>query len=164
MVYSYDLNSEFQEVARKNLEKFGLMQSVTLKNRDAKEGIEERDLDAALVDMGDPWELVPAVRESLAPSGMFAAICPTMNQAERLTEKLRLEGFVNVETVEILIRNLEARVGMTRPSMLMIGHTCYITFGRKISKASAPTEDAAGPPESSSQTSPASSAVDLSSP
>jgi len=28
---------------------------ITLKNKDAKEGIEERDLDAALIDMGDPW-------------------------------------------------------------------------------------------------------------
>jgi tRNA (adenine57-N1/adenine58-N1)-methyltransferase len=155
MVYSYDMNPEFQDVARKNLEKFGLLQSVTLKNRDAKEGIEERDLDAALVDMGDPWELVSAVREALAPSGMLAAICPTMNQAERLTERLRLEGFVNVETVEILIRNLEARVGMTRPSMLMIGHTCYITFGRKISKARAGIGDAGGSSEQSGTTRPA---------
>ena len=75
-VYSYDVNPEFQEIARKNLEKFGLMGSITLKNKDAKQGIDEKDLDAALVDMGDPWELVPNVKKALAPSGMMAAICP----------------------------------------------------------------------------------------
>jgi tRNA (adenine57-N1/adenine58-N1)-methyltransferase len=130
-VYSYDVNSEFQDVARKNLEKFGLAGCVTLRGRDAKEGIEETDLDAALVDMGDPWELVPNVRAALAPSGMMAAICPTMNQAEKLTERMKEEGFVNVETIEVLVRNLEARVGMTRPSQFMVAHTCYVTFGRK---------------------------------
>src|ERR1700722_11357727 len=67
-VYSYDVNPTFQEVARKNLEKFGLMGSITLKGKDAKEGIEETDLDAALIDMGDPWELVKNVKGALAPS------------------------------------------------------------------------------------------------
>ncbi len=130
-VYSYDVNAEFQEVARKNLEKFGLLGAVTLKGKDAKQGIEESELDAALVDMGDPWELVDNVKAALAPSGMMAAICPTMNQAERLTEKMKEQGFVNVETVEVLVRNIEARLGMTRPSQFMVAHTCYLTFGRK---------------------------------
>jgi len=147
-VYSYDVNSGFQDVARKNLEKFGMMGCVTLVARDAKEGIAETDLDAALVDMGDPWELVANVKKALAPSGMMAAICPTMNQAERLTERMKEEGFVNVETMEVLVRNLEARVGMTRPSQFMVAHTCYVTFGRKtVSEAqgeAAPVEDDAG--------------------
>lgn len=130
-VYSYDVNPDFQEVARKNLERFGLLGAVTLRGKDAREGIEETDLDAALIDVGDPWELVANVKAALTPSGAVAAICPTMNQAERLTETLKAESFVSVETVEVLVRNLEARVGMTRPSQFMIGHTCYVTFGRK---------------------------------
>jgi tRNA (adenine57-N1/adenine58-N1)-methyltransferase catalytic subunit len=130
-VYSYDVNADFQAVARKNLEKFGLIDYVTLKGQDAKLGIEEKDLDAALIDMGDPWELVPNVREALAPSAFMAAICPTMNQAERLTQTMKENGFVTVESMEILLRNLEARVGMTRPSQMMVAHTCYLTFGRK---------------------------------
>jgi len=142
-VYSYDVNPVFQDIARKNLEKFGLMGVITLKNKDAKEGIEERDLDAALIDMGDPWELVHNVREALAPSAMMAAICPTMNQAERLTAKMQEEGFVNIESMEVLVRNLEARVGMTRPSQIMVAHTCYLTFGRKTLDARGPSSDSA---------------------
>jgi hypothetical protein len=30
-----------------------------------------------------------------------------------------------------MIRNIEAREGMTRPSMRMIGHTTYLIFARK---------------------------------
>ncbi|MDA4135965.1 MAG: tRNA (adenine-N1)-methyltransferase [Thaumarchaeota archaeon] len=143
-VYSYDVNPEFQNIARKNLEKFGLMGVITLKNKDAKEGIDERDLDAALIDMGDPWELVANVKKALAPSAMMAAICPTMNQAERLTAKMKEEGFVNVESMEVLVRNLEARTGMTRPSQIMVAHTCYLTFGRKTEGVAATHEE---PPE-----------------
>lgn len=131
-VYSYDISGEFQAGARRNLERFGLAKNVTLKNQDAKLGVEERELDAALIDMGDPWELVRPVREALAPSGMLAAICPTMNQAERLVQTLHDEGFVATETLELIARNIEARPGMTRPSMFMVAHTAYLVFGRKL--------------------------------
>jgi len=36
--------------------------------------------------------------------------------------------------VELMIRELEAREGMTRPSMRMIGHTAYLVFARKVEK------------------------------
>ncbi|MDA4117288.1 MAG: tRNA (adenine-N1)-methyltransferase [Thaumarchaeota archaeon] len=131
-VFSYDINGEFQANAKRNLEKFGLATHVTLKNQDAKLGVEERDLDAALIDMGDPWELVKPVRDALAPSGIVAGICPTMNQAEKLVQTLHDNSFAMTETLEIISRNIEARTGMTRPSMFMVGHTAYLVFGRKL--------------------------------
>ena len=130
MVYTYDLNPEFQEVARKNVERVGLSESVTFNIGDSRQGFRERGMDAAILDVGDPWEVVHSMRESLKPSAPMAAVTPTTNQAERLVAKMKEEGFVNVETVEILLRNLEARVGMTRPSNIMVGHTAYLTFGR----------------------------------
>jgi len=33
-----------------------------------------------------------------------------------------------------MIRNIEAREGMTRPSMRMIGHTTYLIFARKVNE------------------------------
>jgi tRNA (adenine57-N1/adenine58-N1)-methyltransferase len=37
---------------------------------------------------------------------------------------------------------MEAREGMTRPSMRMIGHTTYLVFARKVQKkAEAPVEE-----------------------
>ena len=131
-VYSYDINGEFQAGARRNLERFGLSKHVTLKNQDARLGVEERELDAGLLDIGDPWELVKPLREALAPSAMVAGICPTMNQAERLVQTLHDEGFVATETLELIARNIEARTGMTRPSMFMVAHTAYLVFGRKL--------------------------------
>jgi tRNA (adenine57-N1/adenine58-N1)-methyltransferase len=133
MVYTYDLNPEFQEVARKNIERLGLSQYVTFKVADSRLGFEEREMDAGVLDVGDPWEVMGSMRASLKPSAPMAAVTPTTNQAERLVAKMKEEGFVGLETVEILLRHLEARVGMTRPSNIMVGHTAYLTFGRRTS-------------------------------
>lgn len=130
-VYTYEIREEFIEVARKNLQKVGLLDYVTIANKDAKEGVDVKDVDIAIIDVGEPWALVAPFREALKGSGTLAAICPTMNQAERLTAELLDKGFVDVWSVELISRDLEARVGMTRPATRMIGHTTYLTFGRK---------------------------------
>jgi tRNA (adenine57-N1/adenine58-N1)-methyltransferase len=130
MVYTYDLNPEFQDVARKNIQRLGLSDFVTFKVGDSKSGFTETGMDAGILDVGDPWEVVQSMKKSLKPSAPMAVVTPTTNQAEKLVAKMKEEGFVNIETLEILLRHLEARVGMTRPSNIMVGHTAYLTFGR----------------------------------
>jgi tRNA (adenine57-N1/adenine58-N1)-methyltransferase len=135
MVYTYDIRPEFQEVARKNAEKLSLSKYVTFRVGDSRLGFKERGMDAGVLDVGDPWEVVSSMRESLKPAAPMVAITPTTNQAEKLVAKMIDEGFVSIETVEILLRHLEARVGMTRPSSIMVGHTAYLTFGRSTSSS-----------------------------
>ena len=130
MIYTYDINPEFQAIARKNIEKLGLARQVTFRVKDARLGFDEEEADAGVLDVGDPWEVIPSMKRALSPSAPIAAITPTTNQAERLVAKMKEEGFAAIETLEILVRNLEARVGMTRPSNHMIGHTAYLTFAR----------------------------------
>jgi tRNA (adenine57-N1/adenine58-N1)-methyltransferase catalytic subunit len=130
MVHTYDLNPEFQEVARKNVERVGLSKWVDFKIADSRLGFDVTEMDAGILDVGDPWEVVKSMKAGLRPSAPMVAITPTTNQAEKLVAKMKEEGFVAIETVEILLRHLEARVGMTRPSNIMIGHTAYLTFGR----------------------------------
>jgi len=139
MVYTYDINPDFQEVARKSVGKLGLSDYVKFAIADSRLGFEERGMDAGILDVGDPWEVVQSMKTSLKPSAPMVAITPTTNQAERLVARMKDEGFVAIETVEILLRHLEARVGMTRPSNIMIGHTAYLTFGRTTASPSAPT-------------------------
>jgi tRNA (adenine57-N1/adenine58-N1)-methyltransferase len=130
-VYTYEIREEFIASAKKNLQKVGLLDYVTITNKDAKEGVDVKDADVAIIDVGDPWTLVESFKNALKGSGMLAAISPTMNQAEKMTAELLDKGFVDVWSIELIARELEARVGMTRPSMRMIGHTAYITFARK---------------------------------
>ena len=132
-VYTFDINEDFLVTARQNLEKAGMIEYVTIHNIDIHNGISLTDIDVAIVDLGDPWSVLNVVHQALKGSGSFAAICPTMNQLEKTSMELKRNGYIDVESVELMIRNIEAREGMTRPSMRMIGHTTYLIFARKVS-------------------------------
>ena len=133
-IYSYDVNPDFMEIARRNLEKAGMIEYVTMQQHDPHQGVEVREADVAVVDLGDPWTVLDQVHEALKGSGAFVAICPTMNQIEKTATELKKAGYADVDCVELLIRTMEAREGMTRPSMRMIGHTTYLVFARKVEK------------------------------
>jgi tRNA (adenine57-N1/adenine58-N1)-methyltransferase len=133
-VYSYEVKEEFMRVAERNVKRAGLEEYVTFHNKDALQGIEEEDIDAIIVDLGDPWSMVNEAWRVLKPSGHFVGITPTVNQAEKLAEELRNNGFERVKCMEILLRNIEARSGKTRPSTIMVGHTAYLNFATKVLK------------------------------
>jgi tRNA (adenine57-N1/adenine58-N1)-methyltransferase len=131
-VYSYEVRDEFIPIAKRNLSKLGLEDYVTIINKDAKDGIDVKDIDAAVIDMGEPWSVVSNVYNALKGSAPICAICPTMNQLERLATALRSNNFIDLEFTEIMIRHIEAREGMSRPMFRMIGHTAYLAFARKV--------------------------------
>jgi tRNA (adenine57-N1/adenine58-N1)-methyltransferase len=89
------------------------------------------DADVALIDLGDPWTVMPQVRKMLKGSGAVFAICPTMNQLEKLTMSLVENEFTDIESTEHILRTIDAREGKTRHSFQGIGHTTYLCFARK---------------------------------
>ncbi len=132
-VFTYDVNEEFMEIASRNLKKSGMEKNVTMFKQDImKEGLEQSNIDVAIIDLGDPWNVLQIVHQCLKNSGSVAIICPTMNQLEKAAKRLYEVGFTDIESSEIMIRNIEAREGKTRPSTRMIGHTTYLIFARKI--------------------------------
>lgn len=140
-VFTYDVNEEFMEIASKNLKKSGMEKNVTMLKHDImKEGLEHSNADVAIIDLGDPWNVLQLVHKCLKNSGSVAIICPTMNQLEKTAKRMSEIGFTDIESSEIMIRNIEAREGKTRPSMRMIGHTTYLIFGRKIMQDNAKSE------------------------
>jgi tRNA (adenine57-N1/adenine58-N1)-methyltransferase len=133
-VYTYELRSEFQKNAAKNLERSKLINHVEMKSGDVTLGIEERDVDAVILDLAVPWLVVPHAYEALRPSGILVSFSPTIDQVVKTTEALRENGFVFIETVECMMRAMQVERGKTRPQTLMTGHTGYITHARKILK------------------------------
>ncbi len=131
-VYTYELRSEFQKNAAKNLQRSKLINNVELKSGDITMGIEERDLDAIILDLAVPWLVIPHALKALKPSGVLVSFSPTIDQVVRTTETLRENGFVFIETVECMMRTMQVERGKTRPQTLMTGHTGYITHARKI--------------------------------
>jgi tRNA (adenine57-N1/adenine58-N1)-methyltransferase len=132
-VYTFDVDENFMKIAAKNLKKCGMEKYVTQENLDIKtvKQVPVTDMDVALIDLGDPWTVIPQVRQMLKGSGAVFAICPTMNQLEKLTMALIENEFTDIESTEHILRTIEAREGKTRHSFQGIGHTTYLCFARK---------------------------------
>ncbi len=133
-VYTFDVDENFMKIAERNLKKSGMEKYVTLKKLDLKTSktVPVKDADVALIDLGDPWTVLPKVRQMLKGSGSVFAICPTMNQLEKFTIALIENEFTDIESTEHILRTIEAREGKTRHSFQGIGHTTYLCFARKV--------------------------------
>lgn len=131
MVYTYEVRSDFAKTARENLTAAGLLDYVVIKERDVREGIEEKEVDAVILDMADPWLVVGHAYRALRSGGVFACFLPTINQVERAVMEATNSGFTMVETVELLLRSYKVKRGETRPEVRMVGHTGYMVFARK---------------------------------
>lgn len=131
-VVSYDRRPEHQKVARDNLERSGLSDRVELRIRDVKEGFGEKDADAVLLDLPDPWEVIVPAKEALRVGGYLTTYTPTYNQLEHAVRALREAGFEEVRAQETLERGLHVGEGGTRPDFEMLGHTGFVAAGRKL--------------------------------
>jgi len=130
-VITYEVREEFQENARKNIERLGLADSVEFRLKDITEGIDERDVDAVVLDMATPWLVVGKACNALRTGGRIVSFSPTINQVERTVEEMHKSGFVGIKTVELIMRTYKVKVNETRPDMVMVGHTGYIVSGRR---------------------------------
>jgi len=136
-VYSYEIREEFLKTAKKNLKRAGLIDLVELKNKDVTAGIDEIDVDTIILDLATPWLVVPHAYTALRPCGTLVSFSPTIDQVVKTVEALKESSFVDIKTVECLMRRMQTERGKTRPQTLMTGHTGYITFARKAMKPEA---------------------------
>lgn len=132
MVYSYEIVEKHQKVARGNIERAGLMPYVELKLGDITEDIVEEELDAVVLDMATPWLVVSHAWKALAGSGIFLSFSPTIEQVMKTTDELLNHWFIEVETVELIMRNITVAPNKTRPQTMMVGHSGYLTTARKV--------------------------------
>ncbi|WXG41413.1 MAG: tRNA (adenine-N1)-methyltransferase [Candidatus Freyarchaeum deiterrae] len=131
-VYSYENREEFLKIARKNLEKTGVLDYVELKNKDILEGIEEKQVDAVILDMATPWLAVKLAYDALIAGGHFSSYSPTIEQVQKTVKELEKQNFIDLTTLECIVRYINVEEGKTRPETRMIGHTGYMTFALKV--------------------------------
>ncbi len=131
-VTSYDRRADFLEAARANVDRAGLSDRVTFRERDVVvEGLELTDCSSVLLDLPEPWEVLASARTALRPGGYVATYTPTYNQLERTVRALRAGGFEEVRATEVLERGLHVGEGGTRPEFEMLGHTGFLAAGRR---------------------------------
>jgi tRNA (adenine57-N1/adenine58-N1)-methyltransferase len=134
-VVSYEVKPDVQNLARKNLTRFGLESRVDFKLRDIAEGFDETDADSFFLDVPNPYDYTVQVRNSLKPGGFLCCLLPTMNQVEKTLIALRQTNFAFVEVCELMLRFYQAEPSRLRPTDRMVAHTGYLIFARKIEPA-----------------------------
>lgn len=131
-IYSYDERDEFLNLARDNIKRAGLEGRVEFKKRKVEEGFDETDVDAVFLDLPSPWIALEPAWRSLKGGGLIGSLSPTFNQVEKTVVAMESANFEVLESVEILLRQILAREGKTRPRERMVSHTGFLTFARKI--------------------------------
>ncbi|HEY8476144.1 MAG TPA: tRNA (adenine-N1)-methyltransferase [Chloroflexota bacterium] len=116
--------------------------NLSVKIRDVYDGVEERDLDRLLLDVPEPWRVVQHAATALRPGGIFMAYTPTITQAQTTVETLRVAGFAEIETLEVLYRPWHIKGLSVRPVQQMVAHTGFLTFARRVEPSWAGEEEA----------------------
>lgn len=133
IVFSYERNLEFMENARSNVFKFGLDDWVVFKNKDVEiEGFDEKEVDAVFIDVREPERIVDKVWSALRGGGICGFLLPTTNQVSVLIDSLEKNRFVVDEVCEILLRRYKINPDRLRPDDMMIAHTGFLVFARKV--------------------------------
>ena len=130
-VVTYERRDGFQDVARKNIEGFFGSLPPWLELRDGDVVDAEGTFDRVMLDLPDPWRVIPALERVLRPGGVVCAYLPTTQQVQSVVLNLELAGFAEIETFEILLRSWHVSSRSIRPDHRMVGHTGFIITARR---------------------------------
>ena len=137
-VISYEIKPDVQNLARKNLNRFGLDSRVDFKLRDIQQGFDETDADSFFLDVPNPYDFTAQVRAALKPGGFLCCLIPTFNQVEKTLYALSRNKFAFLEVCEILLRYYQPEPSRLRPTDRMVAHTGFLVFARKIEPSTDP--------------------------
>jgi len=137
-VFSYEIKPDVQNLARKNLTRFGLASRVDFKLRDIQQGVDETNADSFFLDVPNPYDYTAQVRAALKPGGFLCCLLPTFNQVEKTLYSLHRENFAFIEVCEIMLRYYQPEPTKLRPTDRMVAHTGFLVFARRIEPSQDP--------------------------
>ena len=129
-VATYDIREDHLQKARDNIERAGLSSIWTGKIGDISKQIDDKEMDAFVIDVPEPEKAVSTTSRSLVPGGRFCSYVPTSNQMERVFIALKGSGFEGVRALELIERGYSIKEGATRPVTEMLSHTGFLIFAR----------------------------------
>jgi tRNA (adenine57-N1/adenine58-N1)-methyltransferase catalytic subunit len=107
--------------------------ALTVHARDAYAGIDERDVDRLVLDVPEPWRVVPHAAVALRMGGIAAFYSPSIMQVARTVEALEVSrAFGQIESLEALYRPWQVKGQAVRPVQQMVSHTAFLTFARRL--------------------------------
>ncbi len=131
-VFSCELRTDHAEVARRNVAMSGMDGCWEIRIGDVCGMPLPEGLDAAVLDMPNPWDALPNVVNALRVGGHLCCYVPNANQLEQVVRGMRERGLTEVYAFETIQREMVVHEGGVRPSFETLGHTGYLAFGRRV--------------------------------
>ena len=138
---SYERREDFAEIARTNVTTFlGPEQdNWTLRVGDLAEHPAQETVDRVVLDMLEPWAVLPTVAAALRPGGVLVGYVATTTQLSTYVEALRAQGvWTEPHAWESLLRPWHAVGLAVRPEHRMVAHTAFLVTARRLAEGTVP--------------------------
>jgi tRNA (adenine57-N1/adenine58-N1)-methyltransferase catalytic subunit len=134
-VTSYERREDFADVARGNVGAFfgEVPGNWSLRLGDLAEHPAEEVVDRVVLDMLEPWAVLPTVAAALRPGGVLVGYVATTTQLSTYVEALREQGvWTEPHAWESLLRPWHAVGLAVRPEHRMVAHTAFLVTTRRL--------------------------------
>jgi len=138
LVVTYEAREDFGRTALTNIERYmGAVSTLMPFRKNAYEGIDifedGRPFDRLVLDLPEPWQVVPHAAKVLRSGGIYLSFVPTVPQVMQTVEALeRTSVFGMIETFESLLRTWSIQGRSVRPDHRMVAHSGFLTVARKV--------------------------------
>ena len=136
-VTSYERREDFADVARGNVGAFfgEVPENWSLRLGDLAEHPASETVDRVVLDMLEPWAVLPTVAAALRPGGVLIGYVATVTQLSTYVEALRAQGvWTEPHAWESLLRPWHAVGLAVRPEHRMVAHTAFLVTARRLAE------------------------------
>lgn len=134
---SYERREDFLDVARGNVGAFfgELPANWDLRLGDLADHPVDEIVDRVVLDMLEPWAVLPTVAAALRPGGVLVGYVATTTQLSTYVEALREQGvWTEPHQWETLLRPWHAVGLAVRPEHRMVAHTAFLVTARRLAE------------------------------
>lgn len=138
-IVGYELREDFANRARANVRSFlgeEALDRYHVRVADAYAGLDPDDgpVDRVVLDLPEPWQVVPHAEALLRAGGVLVAYTPSITQAAQTREVLRGK-WIDARTLEVLHRGWHVEGQAVRPDHRMVAHTGFLTIARFLGRS-----------------------------
>ena len=132
-VVGYEIREDFANKARKNVEAFlgqAALDRYDVRLANSYESLPLENFDRIILDVPEPWNVLPHVPQAMRPGGIVVAYTPSVTQVQKVREMLANGPYAEVQTQEVLHHGWYVEGQAVRPDHRMVAHTAFLTRAR----------------------------------
>jgi len=137
-IVGYEVREDFANRARKNVTSFlgdTALDRYDVHIADSYAGIDPAlgRFDRVVLDLPEPWNVVPHAEGVLEAGGLLCAYTPSITQAVQVREALKGK-WIDGRTIEVLHRGWHIDGQAVRPDHRMVAHTAFLSVARFLGR------------------------------